>query len=106
MAKNPIRSFQLPIYCLGLKKNIVGFCNAQIRANEHKYIGLTTDENFPGNSIPKETWQKLKISWENQINNLIERFLAGDVSLPSDSKYLSKYQEYLIPLSRYYEENI
>ena len=104
--KNPIRSFQLPIYCLGLKKNIVGFCNAQIRANEHKYIGLTTDENFPGNSIPKETWQKLKISWENQINNLIERFLAGDVSLPSDSKYLSKYQEYLIPLSRYYEENI
>ena len=43
---------------------------------------------------------------ENQINNFIERFLAGDVSLPSDSKYLSKYQEYLTPLSRYYEKNI
>ena len=74
-----------------------------MRSNQHKFVGLSKDKRFPGDVISEKSWSVLRESWHTEIANLIDAFNIGESSLTVNSKKHFHYQDYLIPLNRFYE---
>ena len=101
--RTPLTSIQLPLYSLALNEEVIGFANAQVRSNQHKFVGLSKDKRFPGDVISEKSWSVLRESWHTEIANLIDAFKIGESSLTVNSTKHFHYHDYLIPLNRFYE---
>ena len=101
--RTPLTSIQLPLYSLALNEEVIGFANAQVRSNQHKFVGLSKDKRFPGDVISEKSWSVLRESWHTEIANLIDAFKIGESSLTVNSTKHFNYHDYLIPLNRFYE---
>ena len=102
--RTPLTSIQLPLYSLALNEEIIGFANAQVRSNQHKFVGLSKDKRFPGDVISEKSWSVLRESWhtvfcqegfcqlESKLPNCLER------QLELDNLFLLIFQLAFVPI--------
>jgi probable DNA repair protein len=95
---------QLPLYALAYSGAVNGCAFAQIKSNKLKFSGLM-DEPFSADLALCDDWPQQMQDWRGALENLAAEFTEGNSALRVYNKSAFTYQDYLIPLNRWNEQN-
>ena len=95
---------QLPLYVLAHTETVHGCAFAQIKSNNVKFSGLMEQQSIADLSNCAD-WPQQVQEWQQALHNLATEFTQGDSKLQVYNKQAFSYQDYLIPLNRWNEQN-
>jgi len=95
---------QLPLYALAYNGAVNGCVFAQIKSNKLKFSGLM-DKPYSADLALCDDWPQQMQDWRGALENLAAEFTEGHSALRVYNKSAFTYQDYLIPLNRWNEQN-
>jgi len=85
-------------------ETVNGCAFAQIKSNNLKFSGLMEEPSIADLSNCAD-WPQQVQEWQQALHNLATEFTRGDSKLQVYNKQAFSYQDYLIPLNRWNEQN-
>ena len=94
---------QLPLYLLASPTPLAGCTFAQLKSNKLKFNGLSETQLIPGTRV-SDDWSIQVQQWQSAVHNLATEFIQGNSQLRVYNKTAFAYQNYLLPLNRWHEQ--
>ena len=93
---------QLPLYIMATKPQASGCAFAQIKGGNIKFIGIGESSFFEQQTVI-DNWPEQLEQWRKALSNLAYEFSSGFASIEIYDSAVLNFQEYLLPLNRYFE---
>jgi probable DNA repair protein len=93
---------QLPLYIMATKPPASGCAFAQIKGGNIKFIGIGESSFFEQQTVI-DNWPEQLEQWRKALSNLAYEFSSGFASIEIYDSAVLNFQEYLLPLNRYFE---
>jgi probable DNA repair protein len=93
---------QLPLYIMATKPQASGCAFAQIKGGNIKFIGSGESSFFEQQTVI-DNWPEQLEQWRKALSNLAYEFSSGFASIEIYDSAVLNFQEYLLPLNRYFE---
>ena len=93
---------QLPLYIMATKPQASGCAFAQIKGGNIKFIGIGESSFFEQQTVI-DNWPEQLEQWRIALSNLAYEFSSGFASIEIYDSAVLNFQEYLLPLNRYFE---
>lgn len=97
------RDPQLPLYVLASQPQANGCAFAQIKGGKIKFTGVS-DSQLISNEKPQDDWALQIQQWQQALSDLALEFTSGNASMQVFDAAAFGFQEYLLPLNRWYEQ--